>query len=435
MTTSSDVISAGVAAEGAKGPGNWTQRCLIIGVVFTLISLAGLLFTTNTADPARPFLGWMMAVVYWLTILVGMQFLIMMWWMFDAGWSVIIRRQFEHMISALPWIGVLMLPLVILGLVDTESGKVAWIWMNPDAPVAGGHGTVGEDVLYLHKAPYLNDPFFVFRFVLYFAVWSLLAWAFRTWSFRMDATGDHKYVHRSRVLSAFGLFLSAMVTTFASIDWFMTLNYHWFSTMYGVWFFSAAMRAALAAGVLLMFYMGTREDGLKGLVNSAHYHLMGCLMLAFTVFWAYISFSQYFLIYNANIPEETFWYNIREINKDGTLNSWWWVSMALIFLYFLLPFLYLLWHRNKQGNRLKFIAIWILVFHMVDLYWNIMPQKVWADNEMGYDVRSFGVSWIDITMFIGVGGIVLWAYLRSASRERPIPIRDPRINESLNYHE
>ncbi|MCC5834404.1 MAG: hypothetical protein JJU20_06700 [Opitutales bacterium] len=435
MSTSSDVMPAGVSAAGVKGPGNWSLRCLLIGIVFSLLSLFGLLFTTDASDPSRPFLGYMLAVVYWLSILIGMQFLIMLWWMFDAGWSVIIRRQFEHMISALPWLGVLLLPLVIMGLVDTQSGKVAWVWMSMDAPVAGTSGTVADDVLYLHKAPYLNNPFFLLRFFIYFAVWAGLAWAFRTWSFRMDATGDHKYVHRSRVLAAFGLFLSAMATTFASIDWFMTLNYHWFSTMFGVWYFSAAMRAALAAGVLVLFYMGSRTDGLKGIVNSAHYHFMGCLMLAFTVFWAYISFSQYFLIYNANIPEETFWYNIREMNKDGTYNSWWWISMALIFAYFLFPFLYLLWHRNKQGNRLKFIAIWILVFHFIDLYWNIMPQKLWADNEMGYDVRYFTVSWIDVTMFIGVGGIVLWSFLRSASQERPIPIRDPRIKESLNYHE
>ena len=158
-------------------------------------------------------------------------------------------------------------------------------------------------------------------------------------------------------------------------------------------------------------------------------------MLAFTVFWAYISFSQYFLIYNANIPEETFWYNMREMNFDGTKNSWWWVSMGLIFMHFFFPFLYLLWYKNKFSSRLRFIAIWILVFHFLDLYWNIVPQKLATDSHGGYTVRQFGISWIDITMFLGVGAVVIWAFLKSAAKERPIPIRDPRIEESINCHE
>ena len=215
----------------------------------------------------------------------------------------------------------------------------------------------------------------------------------------------------------------------------MGLEYHWFSTMYGVWFFAASMRAALSATVLALFYMATREDGLKGIIKPVHFYLIGCIMLAFTVFWAYISFSQYFLIYNANIPEETFWYNMREMNSDGSKNSWWWVSMGLIFFHFFVPFLYLLWYKNKFSLRLRFIAIWILVFHLLDLYWNIVPQKLATDSHGGYTVRQFGISWIDVTMFLGVGAVVIWAFLKSAARERPIPIRDPRIEESINCHE
>src|SRR5690606_19106353 len=129
--------------------------------------------------------------------------------------------------------------------------------------------------------PYLNQGFFALRFAIYFAVWSGLAWAFRTWSFRMDTTGDPKYVHRSRRLAAAGLFLSAFATSFAAIDWFMSLNYHWFSTMFGVWFFSASIRAALSGGVLVLFYLAGRADGLKGIIRPAHFYLMGCLMFAF----------------------------------------------------------------------------------------------------------------------------------------------------------
>ncbi len=435
MSTSSNALSGSVPATVVSSPVHWGNRFLIAGIVLMLISLFGLLFTTNTEDPARPFMGWLIGVSFWLSVLIGMLFLIMIWWMFDSGWSVIIRRQFEHVISAFPWLGLLLLPLVYLGITDTETGKVAWTWMNLQADVAGGHGVVGEDVLYLHKAPYLNNSFFVFRFFLYFAVWIGLAWAFRRWSFQMDTTGDHKLVLRSRRLAAFGLFLCAFATSFASIDWYMSLNYHWFSTMYGVWFFSASIRAALSIGVLILFYQASRTDGLKGIINSSHLYLMGCIMLAFTVFWAYISFCQYYLIYSANIPEETFWYNIREMAKDGGKSSWWWVSLALLFLHFMFPFLFLLWRKNKENARLKFIAIWILVFHLLDIYWNIVPQKIPADNVMGYYARQFSISWIDITVLLGTGAIVIWAYLKSAASQRHIPVRDPRINESLNCHE
>ena len=434
MTTSSEALSTSPLAGTLGSRGNNPMRFLIAGLVLLAISAFGL-FTGSEADPARPFVGWLLGISFWLSILIGMLFLLMIWWMFDAGWSVIVRRQMEHALSAIPWLGLIFLPLVLISLFASEGGNVPWIWMDGGALVPGGHGSVSEDVLYVAKSAYLGQGFFVVRYFLYFGVWTLLALSFRKWSFNMDETGDHANVHKSRKLAAIGLFLCAFATTFAAIDWFKSLNYHWFSTMYGVWFFAASMRAALSATVLLLFYMATREDGLKGIVKPVHFYLLGCLMLAFTVFWAYISFSQYFLIYNANIPEETFWYNMRELNADGTKNSWWWVSMGLIFLHFFVPFLFLLWYKNKFRGRLMFIAIWILVFHLLDLYWNIVPQKLAEGHHGDYVVRQFGINWVDVTQFLAVGCIVIWAFLNSAARQRPIPIRDPRIEESINCHE
>jgi len=434
MSTSSDALSSTPEAVSSRTPGNRESRFLIAGAVLLVLSVLGL-FSGSEADPARPFLGWLIGISFWLSILIGMLFLVMIFWMFDAGWSVVIRRQMEHAIGAFPYLALIFLPLVLLSLVNPSAGPIPWIWMDGNALVPGGHGTVSQDVLYVHKSPYLERIFFIFRYVAYFGVWTLLAVYFRKWSFNMDETGDHGNVHRSRRLAALGLFLCAFATTFASIDWFKSLNYHWFSTMYGVWFFAACVRAALSGTVLTMFYMAGRPDGLKGILKPGHFYLMGCIMLAFTVFWAYISFSQYFLIYNANIPEETFWYNIRELGTDGLRNSWWWVSMGLIFLHFFVPFLFLLWYKNKFGARLKFIAVWVLVFHLLDLYWNIVPQKLSTGSHGEYAIRAFSINWVDVTMFLGVGAIVIWAFLRSAASTRPIPIRDPRIHESLNYHE
>jgi hypothetical protein len=434
MSTSSDVLSNAAAAVGSKTPGNRSTQFLIAGLILIVISAAGL-FMGSEADPARPFMGYILGISFWLSILIGMLFLLMIWWMFDSGWSVVIRRSIEHAISAFPYLALIFLPLVLMSLLSPGSSAVPWIWMDQSALVAGGHGTVGQDVLYVAKASYLDRVFFVGRYVIYFGVWTVLALLFRKWSFDMDRTGDHGNIHRSRKLAAVGLFLCAFATTFAAIDWFKSLNYHWFSTMYGVWFFAASMRAALSATVLSMFYMASREDGLKGILKPVHFYLMGCIMLAFTVFWAYISFSQYFLIYNANIPEETFWYNIRELTTEGLKSSWWWVSMGLVFLHFFVPFLFLLWYKNKFGSRLKFIAIWILGFHLLDLYWNILPQKLATDAHGHYSIRQFNINWVDVTMFLGVGAIVIWAFLKSAAKERPLPIRDPRIEESVNCHE
>ena len=434
MSTSSDVVSTGVTASAASQPAGKAMRFLMLGLILIALSFVGL-FTGSEVDPSRPFIGWLLGISFWLSILIGMLFLLMIWWMFDAGWAIIVRRQVEHAIGAFPYLALVFLPLILLSLFSAGSGQIPWIWMNSEAVVPGGHGNVAQDVLYVSKSGFLGQGFFVVRYAIYFGVWTLLALLFRKWSFDMDRTGDHANVHKSRRLAAVGLFLCAFATTFAAIDWFKSLNYHWFSTMYGVWFFAASIRAALSAIVLILFYRGTCEGGLRGIVKPAHFYLVGCIMLAFTVFWAYISFSQYFLIYNANIPEETFWYNMREMNADGSKNSWWWVSLGLIFFHFFFPFLYLLWYKNKFSIRIRFIAIWILVFHLLDLYWNIVPQKISVDGHGGYTVRQFGISWVDVTMFLGVGAIVIWAFLKSMAKERPIPIRDPRIEESINCHE
>lgn len=436
MSTRSDAISARAAASaGSNDP---SMKFLIGGVACFIAALVWFFVGTNPSDPSRAFAGWILGASFWISILIGMLFLTMILWLFDAGWSVIVRRQMEHALAALPWMSLVFLPLVVIALFMADTGRVSWIWMDLEGLAPSGQELVKEDVLLKAKSAYLNQVGFVVRYVLIFAVWGGLAYYLRKWSFNMDETGDHANVHKSRRLAAGGIVFCAIFTSLASIDWFKSLNYHWFSTMYGVWFFSASMRAALSATVLILFWQADRPEGLKGILKPVHTYLIGCLMLAFTVFWAYISFSQFFLIYNANIPEETFWYNIREFGADGEKNSWYVVSRLLIYVYFFIPFLYLLWYRNKFGLRLKIAAIWILVFHFVDLIWNILPQKVGdADHTtgLGYIVRPFTLNPSEVLVFLGTGAICVWAFLRSVHTYRPIPIRDPRINESLNAHE
>jgi len=327
-----------------------------------------------------------------------------------------------------------------VALFGGDKSGILWGWINSSTQTVGNI-TVGEDVLLEKKAGYLNIYFFALRLILYFAIFCGLSFWMRKVSFSQDKDGDPKWTHLGMKLSAAGIPATALALTFGAFDLFMSLEYQWFSTMYGVWFFASGIRAALAVTIIGCLYLSTRGS-LKGLYKQAHQYDLACLSLAFTVFWAYVSFSQYFLIYSANIPEETFWYVIREIDPNtGEQSGWFWVSMGLIFGHFFFPFLYLLFYKNKVvGPRILFIGVWILLFHLLDLYWNIIPgREIRPGAFVGYEARPvFGVHlfW-GLASLVGVGCLCAWAVLRSfqSKEAEDIPIRDPRILDSINYHE
>jgi hypothetical protein len=204
--------------------------------------------------------------------------------------------------------------------------------------------------------------------------------------------------------------------------------------MYGVWFFANCVRGALSIGVLIMVWLYRRGD-YKGVLNTNHFHSIGQLMLAFTVFWAYVTFSQYFLIWNANVPEETFWYNLREVNADGTPNQWKYVGIIVIlFGHFVVPFCLLLSYRFKVTQHIiRRIALWILAVIFFDICYNVLPALKDAHGN-ALPLLSINLLW-SITAVVGVGGVCVWSYLRSFPTARLIPIRDPRIIESLTHHE
>ena len=396
---------------------------LLVGSVTSSIALFGLYQGVQNQE-VRPLMSWLIGIGFWLSIAIGMLFLTQIWYVFHARWPTILRRQCEHFFAVFPVIFILFIPL--LAITYTDQSGLLWKWLDGTNALPG-HGTVGEDPIFTWKQPYLNHGFFIFRAVGIFATFVLVAGLLRKWSFNTDKTGDIANTHKARRLSSVGLFVCAGAATIGSIDWFKSLEYHWFSTMYGVWFFAASMRAALSA-LLIISVISASKGSLKGILKQAHRYDIACMMLAFTIFWAYISFSQYFLIYNANIPEETFWYNIRE------KNGWWPVSMLLIFGHFLTPFIVLLWYKTKVVVwRSVVVSAWILVFHVVDLFWNIIPGKIPSDN--GYSVRPFTISLFDFMAIIGIGGFCIWAYCRSMRKTEPIPIRDPNILKSIDYAE
>ena len=416
---------------------------LLAGAIIGLsVGLVGLFQGLNTGDKA-PFLGWLWGCSFWMSIAIGMLMLIMIFRVFNSRWSPVVRRQQEHALSAFPWLALCFLPLLLVAWFGKDQSGILWSWLNADSQTIEVSSviTVGDDVLHQKKAGYLNLNFFSFRLLLYFGIFCGLSHWLRKVSFMQDKDGDPNWTHLGTKVSAIGIPAAALALTFGAFDLFMSLEYQWFSTMYGVWFFASGMRAALAITILICLFLVSKGT-LKGLFNKAHKYDLACLSLTFTIFWAYVSFSQYFLIYSANIPEETFWYTIREIDPNtGQVSGWFWVSMGLIFGHFFFPFLYLLFYRNKVDSpKLIFIVCWILVFHLLDLYWNIIPgREVVPGAFVGFEARPvWGTHFLwGIFSLIGVGCLCAWSVIRSfgSGQAEIIPIRDPRIVDSINHHE
>ena len=416
MSADVATISGAIPDESLPNPKKW----LMIGGAGLLLSLIGCI-----VDPRMGAFAYLIGLTFVSSITIGMLFLVMIHHIFDAYWSVLVRRQAENFLAVVPWLGVLFIPLFVIQYLGGQD--VLWIWMNPDH-VLHGHGTVGEDILYLKKTWWLNEPFFWGRAIFCFVLWTFLAKTFRRNSFSQDKDGQAKHTFSSRKNAAWGLIAVALTWSMAGFDWLMSLEYHWFSTMFGVWFFANAMRAALAVLVLTCAFL-VAKGPLKGLFNTKHLHDISTLCFAFTVFWAYISFSQYFLIWNGNIPEETFWYNFRE---EG---MWWGVSMFLVFGHFLFPFLFMLQFPLKtKWAPMVFMACWILFMQLFDIIFNILPSlKDEHGHVMDLIHHPIGFLWIAAAVTGGLG-ILLWAYWSSFYKVKIIPIRDPRIGECLNHN-
>ncbi len=414
------------AALPADSAAPLAGKALMAGLAGIALTAIGLF----VSGPSAVALSWLVGVTFWTAIAIGMLMLVMIHHIFDASWSTVIRRQFEHGLSAFKWLALLFLPLVLATFFFDRD--IVWPWMDLSREIHGGH-TVGHDPLYLKKSGFLSPSMFVGMTAAFFLIWMWLSARLRKASFTQDADGDVKWTFSNRVTAAMGLPLGALSLTFAAIYWVKSLEYHWFSTMYGVWFFANCARGALSFGVLIMVWLWQRGD-YKGILNNNHFHSIGMLMLAFTVFWAYVTFSQYFLIWNANVPEETFWYNLRELNHDGSTNQWWYVGLVILFGHFVVPFLALLSYRYKVTKPIiRRIAIWILAIILIDIAYNIMPVLKDSHGDAA-PFLSLNLVWI-LSSVVGVGGVCVWSYLRSFPTAKLIPIRDPRIGESLTHHE
>jgi hypothetical protein len=359
--------------------------------------------------------SYMVNYSFFLSISLGALFWVAVDHACRAGWCVNVRRLAEIIAANVGCLALLALPIVVPVLLDYH-GLFPW---NDRAAAA-------DDPALRAKAAYLAPGFFGIRSAVYLAVWWGLARFYLGRSLEQDRSGDPNLTLRMERWSPAALLLYAFTVTFASFDWLMSLSPRWFSTIFGVYFYSGAAVAFFAAIILLAMLL-QRSGRLTGSITVEHYHDLGKLMFAFVVFWGYMAFSQYLLIWYANIPEETEWYSARQAGP------WAWVSVGLLFAGLLIPFAGLLSrHAKRWKPSLAFWAAWLLAAHWLDLYWIVMP------NLGGHIAGHAGATpWppgpIDLSLFLGLGGVYLAGLVHVAGRRPLLPTADPRRGESLAF--
>lgn len=350
-----------------------------------------------------------------LAICLGSLFWVMLFHMFSATWSVTLRRQFENVMRAMWLVMILLLPVIIL---EVASDGVLFTWMNFES--------VKNDPIYMHKAGFLNVPFFILRIAIYFTLWLTLIRKFWGWQRRQDETADRWLSNKARFTSAWGLVVFGLTTAFAAFDLLMSLDYHFFSTMWGVYYFAGAAYSAMAVNILITRYL-TSAGRMTGVVTVEHRHDQGKLLFAFTVFWAYIGFSQYFLIWYANIPEETSYMLGRMENYPN-------LTFALVVGHFCLPFLFLLPRPMKRsGLALTLMAVWALVIHFVDIYWIVRPMADAHHLAEGHAPLGMKALWLDLAGIVGPLGLFGAVVIRNVFTGPLIPINDPRLPGALHH--
>jgi hypothetical protein len=315
-----------------------------------------------------------------------------------------IRRILEASARTLPYMAALFLPTIV-------GMHYVFEWTHADA--------VARDPILQQKASYLNPTFFILRYALYFAVWSALAYTLSNWSHQQDVEYTPGSERKFRLLSGPGLLTHAIISTFASVDWIMSVDPHWFSTIFGLLFLIQQALAAMSF-VILMLALLSGTSPMGDVIKPSHVHDCGKFLLAFVMIWAYFSFSQFLIIWSANLPEEIPWYLAR------MSHGWQWVGLVLLVGQFFLPFSLLLSRDLKRNaRRVALVAAFVLVIRFVDFWWTLAPAM---HRESPY------VHWLDIAALVGLGGVWLWVFAWQYRARPVLPVRDPYLKEALASH-
>jgi hypothetical protein len=382
------------------------RTLVIVGFGALLLAFAGSWRTT--AGLSHLAHSYLTSLCFYLSISLGGLFFVMLQHLTGARWSVVLRRIAELTTSAMPVLTLLTLPIIVSLLLGSS---LLYEWNDAELR--------NEDPLIAQKSAYLNATFFAARMAAYFAVWALLSRFFLRQSLSQDTSESGNAAGKMRRYSGPAMIAFALTTNFAAFDLLMSLDPHWFSTIYGVYYFSGAA-VAICAMLVVIAALLQRAGYLTKEITTEHYHDLGKLLFGFNLFWAYIAFSQYLLIWYANIPEETGWFYVRQSN------GWQLVSLLLIFGHFIIPFFGLMSRSAKRDVRvLLFWSVFLLVMHWIDLFWLVMPSL---------SSESVPFSFLDLLCFFGLGAIWCASILRTAMSVQLIPTGDPHLDESLAFH-
>jgi hypothetical protein len=370
-----------------------------VGVVGLIASGVGYFLNSE-----QFFYSYLVSFTYFTSIALASLILVMIHHVTKSSWGTVFRRIPESFFSNIAIWSVFMIP-VLLGMSSLYS------WTNTEY--------VANDPIMLGKVPYLNEPFFVIRQFIYFGIWGFLGYKLHKVSVEMDRTNDWGLVNIFRKLSAPGILIFSLTIAFASFDWLMSLDAHWFSTMFGVYFFAMSFQALFPVIILIVFWM-QRNGMLKNTIGKAHIYDLGAWLFGFTVFYAYIAFSQFLLIYYANIPEATIWFYHR---LEG---SWAVVTYSLLIGRFIIPFILLLNRESKHNHKmLGFVSVLIIVMHLIELHWIVMPV---------FNHGDIALSWLDFATLIGLGGIFMGLFFQKFKKHNMVPVNDPYLADSLDKH-
>lgn len=394
-----------MAAQSLPDPGQFTlsNRFKTTCAIFTFVGLLAFIIALIN-DPQRAWMSYLLPFFYFTSLALGGLFFAALQHVTKAGWSVNIRRVSESFSAFLPY-------ALVFAVVYLIGAPHLYKWLQP--------AVVAADPLLMHKAPYLNLTFFVIRLALFFGLWLYFKKVIVGRSLEQDQSGDENLTHKLVGVSIGFILVFALSYSFLSVDLLMSLEPHWFSTIFGIYTFAGLFQFTLAFLILVLLYL--KKKGLmNAYVTGDHLHDLGKFLFAFTVFWAYIAFSQYMLIWYANLPEETMFIIPR------TEHSWVYVSILLLVGKFIVPFIALLPRWAKRSpTHLAAVSILIMLMQYVDLYWLAYPSM--------YEEHVV-FSLTEICVFLGFLGVFLYGMGRFLSKHKLVPMKDPRIQESMHHH-
>jgi hypothetical protein len=369
---------------------------LTVGLVGFALCLVG--WVTNADQFFRSYL---LGYLFWIGLALGCLPLMMIHHLTGGAWGLVIRRPLEAASRTLPLMIVLFLP-VLLGV------HSLYLWSRPDA--------VAADELLQHKAPYLNLTFWLVRTALYFAVWLALALRFSHWSREQDRTGDVRLARKMQLLSGPGIVFYFLAITFASIDWVMSLDPHWVSSIFGP-LVAAGQVLNTFAFVIVALALLSDHAPIAAVIRPSMFHDLGKLLLAFVMVWAYFSFSQFLIIWAGNLPEEIRWY------LERSNGGWTALGIFIIVFHFFVPFLLLLSRDLKrQGRMLAIVASGIIVMRFVDIFWTVKPI---------FNPHQLSIHWLDLAAPAAIGGIWLWTFVAQLKSQPLLPLHDPYMQEAF----